>query len=483
MVRTMSGHAESINGCGFTEDGLVSCGGNRFWGSKENMVMVWSLEDATCRAKADHHTDAIMGLCVSADRVMLATSSMDKTAKVWNLKERPPAEEKEKSDKDRPAGLRASTAVHSRKAVDRARKNSTRTAPGERSVECHLGCGGMIAKSALSQHESVECPQRLVQCRFCAERILSRDLLAHEQRDCPQRVHTCACGAQLQLDQRQPHETQLCPLLKADCTQGCGTQVSARDMPVHLASFCQEREVGCVLGCSSRVKARGILRHQQRECPERQVTCPMCKEAMPAREEATHRRRSCAAVPAVCRLGCGARLLAKELEAHESTACPKRVVPCALGCGERHAASSAAEHEARLCPFRPVPCELCGRPDIPLNQLAAHQFLCQPPAAPSRSGHRPEEPQRRPDTQHLRAPQPCLEDTEARPRPTTQAELKCPSCQSSMRRCPGCQARFCQRCERRGWATSRCAACEVASRTQKPVTRLLLKPMRFGVRD
>ena len=315
LVRTFSGALEAVTCCGYLGESLVSCGGNRFWESKENPVTLWNPDDPAASHTVGHHADAVLGLALAYDGARLATCSMDKTARVWQLA--PPAEREERArDKD----SRASTARAALPRQESVRRNKLWAAPSPKSadlVDCPLGCGQAVSRAAAAEHQATECPNRRVPCQLCGEEIAAKDAAAHERDGCPERRVACACGASLRPgEEAAAHAAARCPLQLRQCPLGCGLEVPAPDVATHTESCCQDREVACVLGCGARLRARWILRHQQRDCPERRVQCGLCGAAMAAREAETHTKRHCPGQRVVCRLGCALRMAARDLQVH-----------------------------------------------------------------------------------------------------------------------------------------------------------------------
>jgi WD40 repeat protein len=56
------GKQEAVNGCRFLEDYVVSGAGNRFWGSKDNTLIVWDANTGQAFRTLRGHSDAIMGI-------------------------------------------------------------------------------------------------------------------------------------------------------------------------------------------------------------------------------------------------------------------------------------------------------------------------------------------------------------------------------------------------------------------------------------
>ena len=317
-IRTFSGALEAITSCGYIGESLVSCGGNRFWESKENPVTLWNPEDESVSHTLGCHGDAVMALAVASDGARLATCSMDKTARVWQLA--PPAEQAEERSRDKDSRASTARGMTRQDSVRRPARLWASPKSGDR-VDCALGCGQALPRSSLEDHEARECPNRRVCCPLCGEELVAKDAAAHEREACPQRVEACACGAALRPDEAEEHRAARCPMQRRPCTLGCGTEVVSAEMAAHVASFCQEREVACVLGCGARLKARWILRHQQRDCAERRVQCALCGAGMTAREQDTHVKRHCPGQRVVCRLGCALRMAARDLQVMRPPAC------------------------------------------------------------------------------------------------------------------------------------------------------------------
>ena len=61
-----------------------------------------------------------------------------------------------------------------------------------RSVDCPLGCGARLRRSAMAPHVDVDCELRTVGCALgCGHAARARDVGRHEERDCPHRLVEC----------------------------------------------------------------------------------------------------------------------------------------------------------------------------------------------------------------------------------------------------------------------------------------------------
>lgn len=84
-VRSLEGHTRPVNNLSFTADGkwLFSVSGGRAVGGNE--LKLWDVTTGKDSATVPAHEGPIYGLALSPDEALLATASLDKTAKLWEV--------------------------------------------------------------------------------------------------------------------------------------------------------------------------------------------------------------------------------------------------------------------------------------------------------------------------------------------------------------------------------------------------------------
>ena len=104
-------------------------------------------------------------------------------------------------------------------------------------VCCSLGCGQLIARDQLGDHEDEECPRRLVWCEHCDEQFTHEALAAHV-------INKTECA-----------DCHLCKL-------GCGVPVVDKYAADHITNYCSHRLVLCPV-CNKRFKQRHLEQYVQ----------------------------------------------------------------------------------------------------------------------------------------------------------------------------------------------------------------------------
>ena len=213
--------------------------------------------------------------------------------------------------------------------VDRVNLIAHRNECDEFPYQCGLKCGAMVPRSRCEEHDSAECPRRMVQCGRCAEWMFFELLQKHHinEREC-EKCHVCAAG--------------------------CGEVVADRAVAAHR-SQCAALPVECRLGCGQSISRIEIAAHEH-DCLHRQVECERCKERLSYEHLSQHHinERECVNCH-ICMLGCGELLLDRSASDHRSNHCSHRSVLCPICCSSLehrqladHNETSSVSHIAEL---------------------------------------------------------------------------------------------------------------------------------------
>jgi len=413
LLATCSGHEDAVNSCKFIDKFIVSGSGNRFWGSKDNRVLMWEIEEGKghMRRSMLGHTDCVMAVDASAFSSRIAAGSMDRYVRVWDFFV--PQKRKERPD-----------------------------SAGPSKAFCKWGCLKVLTRLETPEHEGEQCLLREIQCPECDVTVTVKNLPAHASQECAFRTFFCFCEEQVLESDREEHRSTECSHRMVPCPNECGADVRADKLDHHLKAVCQVREVRCSLGCSAAVVARDILHHQQHECSNREVKCADCGMLFPAKGAMSHKRKHCGLRDVACPLGCSATLTANDMAVHEKKECPNRKVACSLGCGLGMEAHQAAAHESSECVRRIVACPAgCGE-TLEWQRLSQHTRGCRnkPHASiPPREPSPPPSPE--PEPRRVAPP----------PRPEKVGGVilpgeGCPACGHRRKTCSKCEEDFCARC-------------------------------------
>lgn len=108
-------------------------------------------------------------------------------------------------------------------------------------VQCKE-CQESVWKSQLEEHNSVQCPRRIVSCPDCVANFVFENTKLHEQQ-CPFANVTCEyCGMELIRDQLECHRDADCPKVPIACTFsvfGCQERMQRHDLAQHMQEFTQ----------------------------------------------------------------------------------------------------------------------------------------------------------------------------------------------------------------------------------------------------
>lgn len=198
---------------------------------------------------------------------------------------------------------------------------------------CRLGCTQLVAWRDVPAHEATVCPKRLIQCGQCEQLVWVADKNVHDRDECPLRTFgpcEAGCGRVLRHNDVTHHLLVECPQRMVNCSF-CGERVVFATLAQHKALACPQRLVFCRKGCGQQLKDADADAHENGECSRRQTMCPnQCGLHVAFFQLDEHLQYSCTMRVVECPLGCRERVFAYMAEDHWKR-CRQRVVPCGTG--------------------------------------------------------------------------------------------------------------------------------------------------------
>ena len=221
---------------------------------------------------------------------------------------------------------------------------------------CKLGCGAELTRNELVIHEKEKCPQRLVKCDHCDEKIKSYQLSGHYD-ECPKMNLSCnLCDTKITREEMELHLKYDCGMVKETCKLGCGMELTRVELVIHEKEKCRRRLVKCD-HCDEKIKSYQLSGHYD-ECPKMNLSCNLCDTKITREEMELHLKHDCGMVQEMCKLGCGVELTRVELVIHEKENCVQRKVQCEH-CYIEVAFCDNSKH-LKECPEMKVLCDLCS---------------------------------------------------------------------------------------------------------------------------
>lgn len=248
-----------------------------------------------------------------------------------------------------------------------------------REWKCHR-CVGIFRTQDYYDHSYYDCPNRLVECKFCRIVVLFRDLDPnHYESECSKCTKCKHCNKVISNNPELEivHLVEHCK--KIDVCIGCYQYYFSIDefpsLPegktIHL---CPYEEIKCLTtGCNARIKRKDFSQH----------ICPRL-------------------TPTDCEYKCGLKIKKAEMWDHLSI-CPKQPKFC-FGCIRQYSPDLFADHqkicawldtcrncwethggvyrvlgmnEVHFCKFRIVNCDICNK-KMYENELETHKKTCKP---------------------------------------------------------------------------------------------------------
>uniref|UniRef100_A0AAU6MX98 Tumor necrosis factor receptor-related factor 4 n=1 Tax=Argopecten purpuratus TaxID=228297 RepID=A0AAU6MX98_ARGPU len=175
-------------------------------------------------------------------------------------------------------------------------------------IACPNKCPALLSRLSLEDHLEFSCPNRLVVCEFCNQKLPG---------DTYERTHSGQC----------PYEVMW-------CENKCGARLERRFLNNHMRNECHKRTVEC--SYCKREFVQETLQTHQYQCPRFPVTCPnRCDPTKIARED---------------------------LDVHVQALCPSATVSCAFkkaGCShkcprfsmDKHMEENMKHHLQLMCDF------------------------------------------------------------------------------------------------------------------------------------
>ena len=217
-----------------------------------------------------------------------------------------------------------------------AQHDQSESGCGYREVDCPNKCNTPVLRKDLPNHIQQDCPMRLIQCSYCLNTYLKKDLAEHLQE---------------------------CTHYPIECPNGCGEiGLIRRDENLHRA-VCKFEVIACEnaeKGCEVELQRRSMKSHQKEQCQYRRTRCKHCKESIIYIHLQEH-EDVCDRFPVQCPNDCGNRKIERcKLQLHRTT-CLMELVQCHLGCQKMVRRKVLALHQSTMCPFRKIVCRHCKK--------------------------------------------------------------------------------------------------------------------------
>ncbi|KAG7387416.1 hypothetical protein PHYPSEUDO_014179 [Phytophthora pseudosyringae] len=260
----------------------------------------------------------------------------------------------------------------------------------KRNAVCRLGCGQVMAFVLLAEHEAVHCVLRCEFCQFCHLSLPVKSLVVHLDKECQQRPRGCrlGCSSKVTWADTTEHETIQCPKRLVKCSI-CDGEVWFCERESHAKVECPLRIYGkCDDGCGQTLRHNQVAHHLLFSCTKRVVDCKQCKQKMQFAFLREHHELLCPQRVVNCRKGCGMRLKESDTETHEGEECSKRLLFCENQCGLHVPSCEMDEHLKSKCSMRVMECPTGCREWIFAYLYEDHWKRCRQRVVPCGVGGR-----------------------------------------------------------------------------------------------
>lgn len=168
-------------------------------------------------------------------------------------------------------------------------------------VKCPNGCGKMLQRGLLSNHEQDECSHRKVNCKYCCD-VGAYNFITGLHKD-------------------------FCPKFPMQCPNvSCTAEIFREDIDEHRKT-CQYEMVECCNGCGSAFQRRQLNNHMSKKCTHRTVKCQYCHITGKHLIIYGEHKEKCTKLPVPCPNKCNVHVPRDDLTKHTEV-CPMKLIPC-----------------------------------------------------------------------------------------------------------------------------------------------------------
>ena len=190
-------------------------------------------------------------------------------------------------------------------------------------AECSNGCGKILERRLLSNHEQGECSHRKIKCKYCYD-VGAHNFITGKHKDlCPKFPMQCpnaSCTAEIFRQDVDEHR-KTCQYEMVDCCNGCGLTLQRRQLNNHMSKKCLHRTTKCQY-CQITGKHLIIQGEHKEQCPKLPISCPnKCNLHIP-REDLTKHADVCPMKLIPCdyfNVGCKKAIFLKDQKMHNKT--------------------------------------------------------------------------------------------------------------------------------------------------------------------
>ena len=157
-------------------------------------------------------------------------------------------------------------------------------------AECTNGCGKIMQRKLLNNHEQNECSHRKVNCKYCSD-VGAYDFIVGKHMDLclkyPIQCPNANCNTAMPRENINEHR-KACQYEMVDCSNGCGLELQRRQINNHMSKKCSHRTVKCQY-CHITGKHYIIHGDHKEQCQKFPVLCPnKCNLHIPRDNLAKH---------------------------------------------------------------------------------------------------------------------------------------------------------------------------------------------------